>query len=445
MSRYLKCALRCLFVFALFIGLSQYHSNAQEDKSLAHLNVLAQVISLVKKYYVKPVSLTQLIQGSIKGVVQSLDPHSEWLSKSMYQKLSSHTQSEFGGIGINIAIRNKKLIVVAPLEDSPAAKAGILAGDEIISIGGVSVDGWRMSQVSEKMQGPKGKSITLGVVRAGLDHNLQITITRQIIKAKTVKHVSLGEGIEYVRITGFRSKTGSELKSLMLNRLAPQDVKGMVLDLRQNPGGLFDQAVVVSDFFLKKGVIVSTRGRRVEDREVVQAKDDRFESNYPMVVLIDEHSASASEIVAGALKDNKRAVVMGRTSFGKGSVQSVVELPDGSALKLTVAHYYTPSGQSIQGKGVKPDLLLEKILAENQEKNTPSHASDTKDTIRLSQKNKKLLQNTTPNASVKPHKEQAGPREELLRNFDIKRAYNHLKLISKIQSPSTTQPSASTL
>jgi carboxyl-terminal processing protease len=326
------------------------------------LQLFAKVLNLVQKYYVEEVDTKRLIYGGIKGMLQELDPHTNFLQPEIYKEFESETSGQFGGLGIEITVREEILTVISPIEDTPAWKAGIKAGDKIVSINGVSTKGMSLVEAAKHMRGRRGSKVILGIFREGFEKPKDFAVVRGTVKIKSVKYTDLEEGYGYVKITHFIENTAKDLKkALAAHKKKHKGMKGLIIDLRKNPGGLLDQAVKISDLFLEEGKIVSTMDRSKNDPEVLSASKDGTLSKFPLIVLIDEYSASASEIVAGALQDNKRALIMGQRSFGKGSVQSVVKLGDGSGLKLTVARYYTPSGRSIQAEGIAPDVTVDNL------------------------------------------------------------------------------------
>lgn len=334
---------------------------AAEDRYL-NLQIFAKVLNIVQQYYVEPIDTQKLIYGGIKGMLRELDPHTNFLPPDMYKEFETETSGEFGGIGIEITMEDGLLTIISPIEDTPAWKAGIEPGDKIVEIDGVSTKGMSLVDAAQKMKGKNGVKIRLGIMRENFEEPKTFSIVRDIVKVKSVKFVDLEDGYGYVRLTSFIENSGAEMRKKIAEFKAKnKTIRGLILDLRRNPGGLLDQAVQISNLFLDKGVIVSTIGRDKSKKEVTLAKATGAYTDFPIIVLINEYSASASEIVAGALKDNKRALIMGKRSFGKGSVQSVVKMGDGSGLKLTVARYYTPSGVSIQAEGITPDVEVDDV------------------------------------------------------------------------------------
>ncbi len=348
-----------LVIFVVFVSISSYAQSNKYEK----LKIFAKVMAIIEHDYVDNVSEVKLINDAIKGMVSSLDPHSSYMTKDEYKELKIMTTGKFGGLGMVVTMKNGMLTVVAPIEDTPAYKAGIKAKDIIIKINGESTLGMTLDQAVKKLRGKPGTKVTLTILREGENKPIVVTITRAIIHVKSVKYKKYGN-VGYVKITQFQDGTTKELKKA-LDKMGKID--GLVLDLRNDPGGLLREAVGVCDLFIKKGVIVSIRGRRKKDVQYFYAHNDGDEPSYPMVVLINAGTASAAEIVSGCLKDHKRAIIMGVRSFGKGSVQSIIPLGDGSALRLTTARYYTPSGVSIQAIGITPDIVVHqaKIIPES--------------------------------------------------------------------------------
>lgn len=339
------------------IGAGFYHdSSATSDETYKGLKLFSDVIELIEKNYVEPVETKKLIDDAIQGMVHGLDPHSALLSPEDYKELQMDTQGEFTGIGISITMRNGLITVVSAIEGTPAYKAGVKPGDVIISIGGKSVKD--LKEAVSRIRGPKGTKISLTLMREGAAAPLTFDLIRDTIPIESVKAQLLEPGYGYVWITNFRESTTQDLVTALDKLESKTPLKGLVLDLRNNPGGLLNQAIEVCDLFIEKGTILSIKGRYDKNSKVFTAHPNANKRKYPIVVLINGGSASASEIVAGALQDHKRALIMGTTSFGKGSVQNVEPLRDGYALKLTIARYYTPSGRSIQAKGIEPDIVV---------------------------------------------------------------------------------------
>jgi carboxyl-terminal processing protease len=348
-----------LFFLPGYFGDNQV--SAIDKDTYKNLKIFNQVLDIVEKNYVEEVEQKTLLQGAIKGMVKTLDPHSTFMSADMYKELQVETKGSFGGLGIVITILKDVLTVVSPIEDTPAFLAGVKSGDQIIKINDESTKGITIMEAVKKLRGPKNTKITITVMRKGMKEPKNFTITRAIIQIKSVKYKTYGD-IGYIRILAFQGKTTDDLKNVIekINKkIVP--LKGLVLDLRNNPGGLLDQAVKISDIFIKSGVIVSTKGRIKSVDETYMAKNDGNEPAVPMIALVNEGTASAAEIVSGALQDSGRALILGTQTFGKGSVQTVIPLENGAALKLTTAKYYTPRGKSIQAEGIIPDIVVKQI------------------------------------------------------------------------------------
>ncbi len=330
---------------------------------LEDLQTFTEVFSRLKRDYVEDVSDEELLQNAIRGMVSNLDPHSSYLDADEYGRLREGTEGEFGGLGIEVGLENGFIEVIAPIDDTPAKRAGIQAGDMITRLDGQSVKGMSLQEAVDAMRGEPGTEITLTVIREGAERPLEINIERAVIKVESVKSRLLEPGFGYLRISQFQNRTGEQALPAVhrLKGEAARELRGLVLDLRNNPGGLLDAAVAIADAFLDDGRIVYTEGRVERAEMSFDATPGDVLGGAPVVVLINGGSASASEIVAGALQDHRRAVIMGRPSFGKGSVQSILPLPEGAALKLTTARYYTPSGRSIQAEGIEPDIEVENV------------------------------------------------------------------------------------
>lgn len=332
---------------------------ANSEGDYKKIEIFTDVLSLIRSNYVEDVDMDQLVYGAIHGMLDTLDPHSSFLTPEMYLEMQEETHGEFSGLGIEIAVKDGAIIVVSPIEDTPAYLAGVKSGDEIVKINGVLTRDLDVVEATRMMRGPAGEKITISVRRANVDKLLDFMIVRDIIRVASVKSELLLNKYGYVRVSQFQDRTAPDLKE-HLQKLHQQvePLHGVILDLRNNPGGLLDQAVAVSDLFLNKGLIVYTEGRNAESQSSFSAQAEGTEPPYPLVVLIDGGSASASEIVAGALQDHDRAIVLGEQSFGKGSVQTIVPLGDESGLRLTTARYFTPSGRSIQALGISPDIVV---------------------------------------------------------------------------------------
>ena len=336
---------------------AQVNSTGNSSETYRQLNLFGDVFERVRAEYVESTTDEQLIESAINGMLTSLDPHSSYLNRKSFQDMQVQTRGEFGGLGIEVTMENGLIKVVSPIDETPAFRAGLQPGDLIIQLNGEAVMGLSLNEAVEKMRGPVGSDIKVTVRRGEAGEPFEVTLTRAVIKVQSVRYRTEGD-IGYVRITSFNEQTqqGLEKAIASIQQQLGDKLKGYVLDLRNNPGGLLDQAVSVSDTFLEKGEIVSTRGRKAEEGTRYNAKPGDLAKGLPVVVLINGGSASASEIVAGALQDHKRALVLGTQSFGKGSVQTIIPLPGHGAMRLTTARYYTPSGKSIQALGITPDI-----------------------------------------------------------------------------------------
>ena len=349
-----------LGIFVIFGPYSDSKVSTRNKNIYKEIKTFNEVLDMVQKNYVDEVDSTVLIQGAINGMMKSLDPHSAYMTAETYQELEVETQGRFGGIGIEITILKDVLTVVSPIEDTPAYKAGVKSGDQIIKIDGKSTKDITIMDAVKKLRGPRDTKVTITILRENMDKPKDIVLTRATIQIKSVKAKTFDDHIGYIRIASFHERTSADLKKALgeVSEKA-KPMKGLVLDLRNDPGGLLNQAIEVSDMFLKSGIIVSTRGRTKNMGTKTMARDNGSqEVSVPVVVLVNEGTASAAEIVAGALQDNGRALIVGTQTFGKASVQTVIPLEDGSALKLTTARYYTPKGRSIQAEGIKPDIII---------------------------------------------------------------------------------------
>ena len=326
---------------------------------LEELRRFSEVFDRIKNSYVEPVDDAKVLEDAIRGMIAGLDPHSSYLEPEAFEELQEHTSGEFGGVGIEISLEDGFIRVITPIDDTPAVKAGIKAGDLITRIDDKPVKSMGLDDAINRMRGKPGTEIILTILREGEEKPRNITVIRDVIKVTSIKHRMLGEQFAYIRITQFQGNTGSDLKQALRKIQAKSEIKGLVLDMRNNPGGVLQAAVEVVDAFVNKGMIVYTQGRLSSADTEFLATDDVVMADVPMAVLINGGSASASEIVAGALQDHKRAVIMGTASFGKGSVQTILPLTDQRALKLTTARYFTPSGRSIQAQGIQPDVVVE--------------------------------------------------------------------------------------
>ncbi|AIL65169.1 Carboxy-terminal processing protease CtpA precursor [Rickettsiales bacterium Ac37b] len=366
----------CIVCFAGLGSTLAQKSSTNNVEAIKLLSLYGDVLEKVKKDYVVEISDKDLIEASINGMLSSLDPHSGYLDEKSFEEMKVQTKGEFGGLGMEVTVENGFVKVISPIDDTPAFQIGIKNGDYIISIDDESVTGMTLTEAVKKMRGKAGSKVKLTILREGNSEPLEFNITRKIIKVTPVKTRIEANNIGYVRINSFSEQTAEAVKNI-LNKMKSDmsgKLQGIVLDLRNNPGGLLNQAIEVTELFLARGEIVSTRGRSKDSVIRYNASNREIITGIPIVVLINGGSASAAEIVAGALQDHKRAIIMGTKSFGKGSVQSIINIPEYGAIKLTTARYYTPSGRSIQAEGIVPDISVEPAKIEFIEKN---------DTVRL--------------------------------------------------------------
>ena len=417
------------FVYVMF----SVPAFAAKTETYNQLNLFADVFERIRSQYVKDVDDEELIEAAINGMLTSLDPHSTYLNSKRYENMRVQTTGEFGGLGIEVTMDKGVILVVSPMDDTPAERAGVQAGDYITKIDGEQINGLTLTEAVDKMRGKVGTDIDITIVREGESDVIEVTLTRAIIEVKSVRH-RIEDEIGYIRISSFTEKTTSGLREALdaIKEELGENMQGIVLDLRNNPGGLLDQAIAVSDTFLDRGEIVSTRTRNDKNIQRYNSRNGDSIDTKSLVVLINGGSASASEIVAGALQDHRRAVVIGTKSFGKGSVQTVMPLRSDGAMRLTTARYYTPSGRSIQALGISPDIIVEQPprqpVAEEAEE-TPKFRSEAD--LRGALDNDSL----TEDERAKIEEERAAAEEAAkLRDEDFQLAYaiDLLKGLSKI-------------
>lgn len=427
-----------LLGFALGLLLSSHavtNVSAVPREDYDSLETFTNILAIIKKNYVDEAQTKELVNGAINGMLNSLDPHSAYLTPDLYKELQMDTQGRFGGLGIEITTKDGVLTVVSPIEDTPAFKAGIKPGDQILKIEEEFTKDMTLIEAVKRMRGPKGTKITITIKREGSTELLNFELTRDTIRVQSVRSRVLEEGYAYVRLAQFQERSDRDLQRALekLNSDNKGGIRGLVLDLRNNPGGLLTQAVRVSDLFLESGMIVYTDGRLENQKQKYFAHKEGTWTDFPMVVLVNGGSASASEIVAGALQDHKRAVILGNKTFGKGSVQTILPLDDNSALRLTTARYYTPKGRSIQALGIMPDIVMDnaqearaddKKRPSLREENIPGHLQNRQNQPNQpSQPNQENQQKPAPSQSSTddPTQNDAQLRRalELLKGWDV--------------------------
>jgi carboxyl-terminal processing protease len=401
-------------------------SQAEKEATYKQLEIFSNILSILQEHYVEEINTKDALNGAIRGLLYSLDPHSSYLPPESYRDLQDETRGSFVGIGIEVTIKNDLLTIVSPIAETPADQAGLKANDIILEIDGKKTKNMGPYEAIEKLRGPAGTSVSLSIHREGWDEPKKMTIAREIIPVQSVKAEFLSPGYVYSRITKFQNHTGSEFKAALQVLKNKGKIDGLILDLRNNPGGLLQQAVSVADLFLENGRIVYTKGRKADQNTVYNAYGGGEKRNYPLVILVNEGSASASEIVAGAIQAHKRGIVVGTQTFGKGTVQTVIPLPDGAGLRMTTALYYTPDDRSIQAKGIKPDvevpfvpcLVPDREIAEKttkrsvKEADLANHFPDRKD------------------SQITADKDSANLEEKLQKDNQLRTAYNILKSLN---------------
>ena len=349
-----------IIIIFLFSFLILNKSFAETEKNIYEkIDLFSEVLNKIDKEYVENVNQSDAMDAAINGVLQSLDPYSAYMSPEVFKDMQTETSGKFGGLGIEVGMEHGVVKVISPIDNSPASRAGVKAGDYIVKINDIQVQGKSLTEAVQIMRGPVGSDIKITVRRRGVKKAIIFKITREIIKIASVKSKYIDKSVGYLRLTSFNENSGDQIKDKIKEFNKKKDIKGYILDLRNNPGGLLSQAIKISDFFLENGEIVSTKGRKISENRRWFAKKGDLTKGKTLIVLINEGSASASEIVAGALKDHKRAILVGENSYGKGSVQSIIPLKNKGAIRLTISKYYLPSGKSISEVGVTPDIEVE--------------------------------------------------------------------------------------
>ncbi len=421
-----------LFYFLLLLSIIVSYSRpihaeiTQADKEATYqqLELFSNILSILQEHYVEEINTKEALNGAIKGLLYSLDPHSSYLPPQSFKDLQEETRGSFSGIGIEVTIKNDLLTIVSPILDTPADKAGLKANDVILEIEGKKTKNIGPYEAIEKLRGPAGSSVTISIQREGWEEPKKMTIKREVIPVLSVKAEFLSPGLVYSRISKFQSHTANEFKTKLQQLKAIQQIDGLILDLRNNPGGLLHQAVNVADLFLDKGKIVYTKGRKPDQNTVFNAHASGESRQYPLVILVNEGSASAAEIVAGAIQAHKRGIIVGTQTFGKGSVQTIIPLPDGAGLRMTTATYYTPDDRSIQALGITPDVEVPFVAFVQQEKTNSS-----KKLVKEADLTNHLPGNTqdkTPSTD----NEKSKLEERLQQDNQLRTAYNIIKSLT---------------
>jgi carboxyl-terminal processing protease len=405
-----------IFLIGVTIGLSQSNKGpALSSAAYDDLSLFSDILFRIQKEYVEETKPKDLIYGAIKGMLETLDPHSGFMPPETFKEMQAETKGRFEGLGLEITMKDGILTVVAPIEDTPAFKAGILAGDLIIKIDGEPTKNLTLMDSVKKMRGPKGTQVTITIMREGFTKPRDFTLTRDVIPVRSVRYELLDKQYGYIRISQFQEKTDGEFDKAMkaLEEESKGGMKGLILDLRNNPGGLLDQAVKISDHFIDSGIIVSIEGRKEDQKQKFPAHAQGTLPRSPLVVLVNGGSASASEIVAGAIQDHHRGIILGTQTFGKGSVQTIFPLKDGAGLRLTTARYFTPSGRSIQAKGISPDITVKLTRPEEEKEVTAPKMPSEKDLERALDTEKVTPKEAAPKEKeIEKTKKEAGKEKE---------------------------------
>ena len=423
-----------VFLIGVFVGSGQSQKvSALSNSMYEDLKVFTDVIGYIQKDYVEETKSKDLVHGAIKGMLETLDPHSAFMPPNMYKEMQEETKGRFEGLGIEITIKDGILTVVSPIEDTPAFKAGILAGDQIIKIDGDSTKNFTLMDSVKRLRGPRGSKVTITIMREGFTKPKEFTLVRDVIPVRSVRHELLDKNYGYIRISQFQEKTDGEFEKAVkaLDEESKRTLKGLILDLRNNPGGLLDSAVKISDRFIDSGLIVSVEGRKEDQKIKFYAHPDGQLSRYPLVVLVNGGSASGAEIVAGAIQDHGRGILLGTHTFGKGSVQTIIPLKDGSGLRLTTARYYTPNGRSIQAKGIVPDFIVKPSRPEEEKEVVVPKLPSEKDLER----HLIDVEKGAPKEKEKPKKEEGKEKKpvdnQLERALELLKSWDVFKNIAK--------------
>ncbi|OGP94961.1 MAG: peptidase S41 [Deltaproteobacteria bacterium RBG_16_47_11] len=421
-----------VFLIGVLIGSGQSQKvSALSNNMYEDLKVFTDVIGLIQKDYVEETKSKDLVYGAVKGMLETLDPHSAFMPPNMYKEMQEETRGRFEGLGIEITVKDGILTVVSPIEGTPAYRAGVLAGDQIIKIDGEPTKNFTLVDSVKRMRGPRGTKVTITVMREGLTKPKDFTLVREVIPVRSVRYELLEKNYGYIRISQFQEKTDGEFEKTTkaLEEESKGALKGLILDLRNNPGGLLDQAAQIADRFVDSGLIVSVEGRREDQNRKYYAHPDGNISRYPLVVLVNGGSASGAEIVAGAIQDHGRGILVGTQTFGKGSVQTIIPLKDGSGLRLTTARYYTPNGRSIQAKGIVPDIIVKLSRPEEEKEILPPNLPPKLPAEKDLERHLMDVEKGGPKEKEKPKKEEVKEKKpvdnqleralELLKSWDI--------------------------
>ena len=431
-----------LAILSTFVLLTPQYSLAeisqeQREATYRQLEVFANVLSILQENYLEEIDADTTIEGAISGMLLSLDPHSSYLTADDFDELQEETRGNFSGIGIELTVRDSILTIISPIAGTPADKAGLMAKDLIVKINGEATKNMPSMEAVKLLRGPKGSEVTISIYRDGWEGLKDFTIIRDIIPLHSVEGMILEPGFSYIRITNFQEQTTKDLKKMLAELAEESPIKGLVLDLRNNPGGLLDQAISVSDLFLEEGLVVYTKGRIAEQNMTFQAHANNGKNTYPLVILVNDGSASAAEIVAGAIQDHQRGVIVGTTTFGKGSVQTILPMPGGAGLRLTTARYFTPNGRSIQATGIVPDVEVPFIpFVEPEEKKGPQlpmavvREADLKNHILGSgEQDRNTTDNTIEKEKAKA-KAYSSAQEKIKQDNQLRTALNILKSLN---------------
>ncbi len=415
-----------LVVVSLFFSYSSSAEISQADKEATYkqLEIFSNILSILQENYVEEINTKEALNGAIRGLLYSLDPHSSYLTPESFKDLQDETRGSFTGIGIEVTIKNDLLTIVSPIADTPADQAGLKANDVILEIDGKKTKNMGPYEAIEKLRGLPGTSVTLSIHREGWEDLKKMTIKREVIPIQSVKAEFLSPGYIYSRITKFQSHTGNEFKTKLQQLKTEHEIDGLILDLRNNPGGLLHQAVSVADIFLEKGKIVYTKGRKADQNTVFTAHASGDKRQYPLVILVNEGSASAAEIVAGAIQAHKRGIIVGTQTFGKGSVQTIIPLPDGAGLRMTTATYYTPDDRSIQALGITPDVEVPFVAC------VPPEKPKTEKKLVKEADLTNHLPGVAQEKSKKADKEASILEERLQQDNQLRTAYNIVKSLN---------------